>query len=291
MNKRISFVCALITFAALLLYVWGPFQKRPFLRIPILFLGERPCVLAKIENKEYLFELDSGSPNCFSMQQEVLDKIKNKTAAPPRSWSDINGNNYISPSFTIKDISIESFEMWNVPAFREEKKFVMDGCKVIKQPFQSNGCIMHQGRIGARALRILDYWLINFPKSEIVAIRDIEKIKRYPEFSFDEFVEVSLDPKEIQLIILAETDFGVKRLALDTGAWRSVLDLPSAAFSDHQSVKTNQLVISNQDLGGMEFYLYKLPEDFKVDGILGLDFFQKHAIYLDFKNNRAFIKK
>lgn len=292
--RRIGFAFFLIALIATSLFVWGPFLlERPFLRIPIVFLQEKPCIRTHIEENEYLLELDSGSSGYLSLNQEVLDKIKNKTTTENRKWEDINGNKYESLAFSIEEINIGTFEIWNAIAFTESSDFINNGCKLIKQQkskeIPNNTLDKIQGRIGLKILRILDYWLIDFPNSELVAIRDIEKITNKPGFSLSEFTEVALEQSENQIAVIAETDFGIKKLALDTGAYRSILNFPSKEFSNHQIVKSDHLIIKNKDFGGIEFYVFEIPQAFKIDGILGLDFFYKHAIYLDFKNNRAFI--
>jgi hypothetical protein len=145
------------------------------------------------------------------------------------------------------------------------------------------------GRIGAETLRALDYWLLDLPNNELIAIRDIEKIKNFPGFSFDGFTEVALGDIRPHIVISVDTPLGIKKLAIDTGAFCSILSPPSSEFVNHQILKIDPLVIGETKFGVMEFYLFKLPEQCKFDGLLGRDFLEKHAVYLDFKRNRAFI--
>lgn len=277
-------------------FIWGPFQKKqPFLRIPIIFSHKTPCINVEIEGSKYLFQLDSGFFDYFSThKKEVIEKINNKTPLEPTTWFDIKGNSYISPAFSVKKINIETFKISNATILEESSSFILDGSYLhpLKNPPHENNAELDEtfGRIGVRTLRTLDYWLIDFRKSSIFAIRDIEKIKKIPGFSFKGFSEVPLENIRSHAVLCIETDFGTKKFILDTGAHRSVMAPPSEQHSNHQILKTNKFLIGNYNLGETELYLFQPAEDFLCDGFLGQDFFQKHAVYLDFKKNRAWIQ-
>ena len=50
------------------------------------------------------------------------------------------------------------------------------------------------------------------------------------------------------------------------------------------------LIINGNYLGCWPFYVIQFGERWShIDGILGLDFFKRHAIYLDFSNQLAYI--
>ena len=283
---------SLIIALAASLFVWRSFQpKAPFLRIPIVFTDGKPCINVKLEGSEYLFQLDSGSFGCFSThKKEIIEKIKNKTALEPTKWMDVKGNEYLSPTFTVKRIDIETFQMFNAIIEKEDLNFIANGSNLTSSVFEETNRLENiSGRLGIRTLRVLDYWLIDFPHSAIFAIRDIEKIKDIPGFSFEEFTEVNLEKNKNYIMISVDTDFGPKRLILDTGASHSIISPPSAEYSNHQILKTDRFVIGDRDFGKTEFYLFHPAEAFSCDGFLGRDFFQQHAIYLDFKKNRVFI--
>lgn len=277
------------------LFIWRAFQeKKAFLRIPIIFSHKKPCINVEIEGVRYLFQLDSGCFDCFSThKKEVIEKIKNKTPLNSVNWFDVNGNSYVSPTFMVDKINIETFEISNAIIQEENPFFILEGSHLNPSENPSrekdNGLEIISGRIGIKVLRVLDYWLIDFPSSSIFAIRDIEKIKQVPGFSFEGFTEVHLEDIRSHVALLVETDFGIKKFILDTGALRSVIAPPSERYLNHQILKTSRFSIGGYDLGETELYLFRPAEDFLCDGFLGQDFFQKHAIYLDFKKNRAFI--
>lgn len=280
------------------LLTWKLFQvqeKQPFLHIPIIFSHGKPCVHVDIEGNKYLFHLDSGAFDCFATHKpEVIEKIKHKTSLDPTTWFDFKGNSYLSPTFEVKKICIETFKIYNATILEENPSFILNGSysNSSNNSFCENNTELEEisGRIGIQILKVLDYWLIDFPKSSIFAIRDIEKIEQIPGFSFEGFIEVPLETIRSHAALAIETDFGIKKFILDTGASRSVMAPPSEQYLNHQLLKTNRFSIGNYDLGETELYLFHLTKDFLCDGFLGRDFFQKHAIYLDFKKNRAWIQ-
>ena len=279
------------------LCIWQPFQqKRPFLRIPIVLSHEQPCIYATIEGKKMLFHLDSGSSDCFAINREILEAIEKKTLMEIKTWCDVQDNIYKSHRYIIPKIDINTFEVSNATAMEENIDFLFRGSKISKLgPREISNEEMNRqltdisGRLGARTLRALDYWLLDLANNEIVAIRDIEKIKNTPGFSFDGFTEVALEKISPHIVITADTAFGKKKFALDIGASRSLLSPPSEEYENHTVLKMNPLMIEGKDFGTIKFYLFQMPSSFAFDGLLGRDFLEKHAVYLDFKNNRAFI--
>jgi hypothetical protein len=84
----------------------------------------------------------------------------------------------------------------------------------------------------------------------------------------------------------AKTESGTKRLFLDTGASASLLNEPDA--SANKWIKS-QLSLGGFDFGPWDFYLYEFHFPVEIDGALGIDFFKKYKIHLDFEHSMAYI--
>jgi hypothetical protein len=287
--RLLSALCLILLSVSL--FVWGPFQKkRPFLRIPIVFLEDKPCINVNFEGAIYPFHLDSGSSSCFSThKKEIIEKIKNKEALEPVTWFDVKGNEYLSSSFLMKRVDIETFQVTNATIQEEDPSFTLIGSNLTPSIWdKSKELDAIFGRIGIRTLKSLNYWLLDFSQSSLFAIRDIETIKNIPGFSFDGFTEIHFEENPKHVVISIETDFGVKKLILDTGASHTVIT-SSEEHSGLEKTKTDRFVIGGHNFGETELYLFSIDKHFACDGFLGRDFLYKHAIYLDFKKNRAFI--
>jgi len=291
--KWILFGSCFISSLLITLFIWGPFQqKKDFLRIPIIFIKEKPCISVNFEGASYLFLLDSGSFDCFSThKKEIIENIRNKTTLDPVTWFDIKGNQYSSPSFLINKVDIETLQISNATIQEESIEFISNGSHLSPDKGAKKEVLEKiSGRIGIEALKCLDYWLIDFSRSAIFAIRNLDKLKNNPHFSLDGFTEVKLEDNPKHILISVETDFGIKKFILDTGASHSVVAPPSKNHSNYETVKTNRFIIGGYDFGQTELYLFHPEENFSCDGFLGRDFLSKYPIYLDFKKNRVFIQ-
>ena len=101
---------------------------------------------------------------------------------------------------------------------------------------------------------------------------------------FSRSICVPFQSGQFGIVITAETDLGTKRLVLDTGATHSALRgvLEVAPPDELPLSKSNTLLIGNHDFGKWEFVMYPIPKEaHDIDGILGIDFFLEHSIYID----------
>jgi hypothetical protein len=272
--------------AMVMLFISGPFQKkRPFLRIPIVIAHGQPCVHVNIEGKSYLFHLDSGASDCFSMNREALEVIQSKRWMGMKTWRDINSNEYTTPIYAIGKVDVDGLQIVDSTVVEESRDFLFSGSQLTPCS-RSNEAMERElaaiaGRLGPKTLRALDYWLIDLPNLSLVVFRDFEKMKG----GLEGLIEVPLEKTTPHIVISVHTDVGIKKLAIDTGAFHSVL----TSVGLDKELKTNKLGIGGRDFGAFHFYLTNMPKEFPFDGVLGRDFLQNHRVYLDFKMNRAFI--
>jgi len=55
---------------------------------------------------------------------------------------------------------------------------------------------------------------------------------------------------------------------------------------------SSRLVLGGEDFGKKSLYLVDFTEKItEIDGCIGMDFLKQHVLYLDFKNNLAYIDK
>ncbi|MBX7066639.1 MAG: retropepsin-like domain-containing protein [Parachlamydiales bacterium] len=245
-----------------------------------------------IEENKYPFEIDLGGDFYFSISKDILANLKNKKPSGLRKSFDIKGNAYDSPVNAIKLIEISKIKINNAPFVEEQLEFILDG-SVLDPPLNEKGKtdrLQIRGRVGNRFFKGIDCWLIDFSNSTFVAIRNMDDEKKYPRFSSYKFTEATLEQTWPLIIISIETELGVKKFALDTGASRSILRTP-AEFSDaaHKIYTTDYFKIGEHDFGSVPLYLFDMSPCFMCDGLLGRDFFRNHAVYLDFKKNVALI--
>lgn len=119
--------------------------------------------------------------------------------------------------------------------------------------------------------------------------------------------EIPFDLSEPLIICTCKVAYkkaAIVNLAIDTGASRTLLnkdviqeiginlsstsetDSFSDATTDHivPVVMLKSITLGDATVENMETLVYNLPEEFHIDGILGLNFLRHFKVILDFKN-------
>lgn len=271
-------------------------------RVPVHFLmsDHVPVIDVSIEGKLYTVLLDSGTYD-LGLRQEVLECIQHKTPVAPLTESlDINGNRYLFTLFTLESMKIGHWHFTQVPMREESVEFVTKGCRLWpSEPInQTTRKILKDlsGKVGGAILLPFNC-LFDFPHSALYLAKNREELEKLKKGCLDGFIEVPLDLQKNGILISIETDLGIKKFLLDTGADMSVLKRslvdPSQAkeFAPGKwSYTSHKFMIGNQDFGDWDFVLFEFPEHLMVDGILGIDFFRQYAVALDFENKTIFIE-
>ena len=137
------------------------------------------------------------------------------------------------------------------------------------------------GRIGND---ILDHFccFFDFPHSQVSIGNQLSDF----DFSPDECIEVPFQIEQGLIVLNAETDLGAKKLFLDTGANVSILR-GKLLSKKRQNCK---LILEGQDFGKWDFWFLPFTERLQLDGALGIDFFKKNLICIDFKNHKVYIR-
>ncbi len=99
------------------------------------------------------------------------------------------------------------------------------------------------------------------------------------------------------IVLEIETDMGKKKFVLDTGTTVSVIrtenlnKVPIQQKEGTPITKTSKFIIGGIDFGWRELYLLDISREFKIDGLLGMDFLKDHMVYLDFTKKTVYIGK
>ncbi|MCK4226352.1 retropepsin-like domain-containing protein [candidate division WOR-3 bacterium] len=117
--------------------------------------------------------------------------------------------------------------------------------------------------------------------------------------------EIPFDPSELLIICRCKVEYkksAIVNLAIDTGASRTLLnedviqgigvDLSSVSekdsFSDASTdhivpvVRLKSISLGDATIKNMETLVYNLPGEFRIDGVLGLNFLRHFKVNLDF---------
>lgn len=281
----------LVTLVGFVLYFLTKPALKGFLEFPVEFVSEFPCWKIEIEGKPFLVEIDTGFSNQFGLKGDVIDCLRNKEAVGVRTSMDFKGNDYVKFAFHIPEIKLSDAKITNATVIEENLFFLEKGSAMFPEreisPERQKYLSQVSGSIGMEVLLQVDFWLFDLGNSSICIVKDLYQAQKKGIFNLTDFIEVAFKLDDFLIVAEFDTDFGVKKFILDTGATFSLLR-PEEEES-HQWVTTQKFGLEETCLGAMDLYLFHFSEKVGVDGILGMDFFRKHAVFLDVKNQKLFI--
>lgn len=247
--------------------------KKYFERIPVI-LDDRidPIIDVSIQGTVYSLRLDLGSSCPFSLREEVLQNIC-KTKRGSIKWHDFKGKQYQAPIYSVPEVKIGNLTFARALAKRDNENFNVN-VALNGPPLQLPGVI---------GLPILEKYnlFLDFPHSVIYASNDHLSLQQAGLLSKNLLViPFILHPDGIVLSV--ETDTGVQRLLLDTGATHTAIRTP-------HPTSTTQFRLMGHDFGARSLISLDLCSRFDYDGFLGLDFLREHSLFIDYPNKRIFL--
>lgn len=274
-------------------------QGELFDQIPVSFFpfSEKPLIDVEIEKSKYRVEIDLGCSHPLTLQPAILENLKEKTAIGISKTADIKGNVYQRKKYRIPKVRLANKNLRQMEIFEENLDFFIRGSiwpdenhidRVNKRWAYING------KMGWPIFFQLESCLFDFPNKKLVIGKDNIQMAAS---GFNKYVKIPFEIEKSGIIISANTEIGIRRFILDTGAnhsfiRESLVNKANArevfpgkwAFSSH-------LIIEGKDLGVQKLWLYDYSNIFtEFDGILGIDFFKDHAIYFDFCSKIAYIQ-
>jgi hypothetical protein len=153
------------------------------------------------------------------------------------------------------------------------------------------------GRIGSEIFFLggLEALFLDLGHSNFFVISDVSRFHG-DGYSIESILKIPYEWNH-GFVIEIETDFGKGKFLLDTGLTFSLLRESFVkgkdsveAQGDLKRVISSKFQIGGEDFGREAFYSYPLGSSVgAVDGILGMNFFKRYALLLDFKNNVVYI--
>lgn len=220
-----------------------------------------------LEGHAHTFKLNTGSLFSFSLSEEILQEI-HKAKYGTYKWYDFRGQQYESPTYFIPEIKIGNLRFPRVHVNQDREDFhvnvTLDG-----KPLHLSGVI------GRSILEKYNLFL-DFPHSAVYASSDYLLLQRAGLLSQNLLnIPFSMHPDGIFLTV--ETDEGTYRLVLDTGSTCTAIRSPHPA-------STAKFQIMGHDFGEHSIKVLEMTSKFDFDGVLGMDFFLEHPLFIDYSN-------
>lgn len=302
MKKFIAF-SSLILFVSFVFVYLKKTEAQIYLCLPIKMapLYNEAIVEIKIEGVNHPLLVDLGCAFDLNIQTDILKKIKGKIELSNFKLGDVLGNSYDVQKFQIPLIQIGSWKIRNVNLVEEPDAYLMETISWVyseQEKFEilkKEKEILH-GKIGWPIFSQFACFF-DFSNSTILLSKDFSLFKKkgYP---IDRFIKIPFTLEKYGIILSATTDLGVQNFILDTGASVSfiaehLVDLKS--FGDlpanEKKIVSQSFILNGHDIGNWTLRPYPISHDNNsFHGILGMDFFKKHAVFFDFQNKEAYIE-
>lgn len=221
------------------------------------------------------------------LRKDILDKIANKNYLSDSEYISIKGNKYCTPNFMLPAVKIGKF--CTAAIFQEEdENFWTDGSSIGTYSFIKSCKTYLMYQVYREAVVGIDLFqhfacIFDFPHSSIFLANTMPELIG----NGSEFCIMPFEMGKAGVIITFKTDLGEKRLLLDSAATTSLMRLSN----ESETYCTSRLVINNTDLGNWTFLIMSMASEFDhIEGILGVDFFNKNIIGFDFENHTAYIQ-
>lgn len=254
-----------------------------------------PCINVSIENTLYPLIIDSGSRLELKLYEKTLAPIPKKPYRKEK-WRNFRGTLFEASTYLISKMAIGSLvfkksEAVAFPSHRSDESTIW-GESSSEDPYKSVGSL-GQGLLRKVAI------LIDVKNQKIIFSNNLYKLKK-SGYNFNNFIKAPLEITPTGTFVHALTDIGKLKLFIDTGSTWTVLHEHLHPKNIKKDIRYHGLpvLISSKfsmhdtDFGKQELLFLNMSDKVIVhDGILGMDFFKKHVVYIDFPNKTMYIKK
>jgi hypothetical protein len=285
--KKAGVSLAIFFMAALLLLYGFNFFRSYYFSIPIELVNtyQIPCTSVEIEGKKYSVEIDLGSKTALSLHKKVLDKIKKNPCGSSRRV-DFLGNTYETPLYLISNVKIGSLLLRKINTKEESLGFTAKNSLLIPAKETQDG-----GRLGRDFFSDKNIFM-DFGHRVFLICRNLKDIER-EGYKTTKLAAVPFKNTTDGIILEIETDLGLMKFVLDTGTTASAIrNTQKTPTEEMLVIETLKFSMNKIDFGPQKLYLLNISPEFEeIDGFLGMDFWNGHAVYLDFAKNIAYIGK
>ncbi len=271
------------------------FTKKTFSSIPIsLGSANTPLAHVEIQGSEYLLQVDSGCKFELVLNKEVLSHLEKHPCGTLES-RDAGGKTYQSKAYILPKIKIGDFYFKNVVANEMNEDYEANITYYTEKKNREEIFKTRLGYIGRGLLEKMNI-LLDVPNSVIVLCDDMKQLSK-AGYRVTQSVGVPFETGRAGTVLTTDTDLGKIRLSIDTGSTVSFIRsslLQSYACTEKRYglpyFTTSRFEIGNKDYKNIDLYLLDITSELhEIDGILGMNFLEKQAVYIDYKNKAFYI--
>jgi hypothetical protein len=254
-----------------------------------------PIIEVAIEGNLYPIVVDLGSKFQFTLNQDVLATI-HKQEMGTVQWKDIRGSSYEAPSHILPKINIGDLVLTNIVTREDPKDFISNVILWDDTPNRKEVLNKKVGTLGRPLLEKFNL-LLDFQNSRIIVSNDLKKLGQ-AGFDIESMAKVPMENGR-GIIFNVNTDLGIKKFDLDTGA---TINVVRASLLENKECKrgphgldtftTSKFIVDKTDFGKVTLHLLDVtPELHELDGCIGMRFLKDHVVYIDYQHKILYIGK
>lgn len=257
--------------------------------------SEIPYIGVSIEGDQYSMVIDLGSRFEMDIKSDVLKNLS-KLRLGTEKWRNFRGNEFTRPSYILPKIEIGSL-VFNNPSAVETLLLEVDDCIIWRDPNEEKKYQKTVGSLGRKFFKSLNL-LFDVQRSKMIATNNLNKLKNNG-YDLKTYLKTPFELHSKGIILQVNTDVGVLRLLLDTGATSTFIHdklypLNMERVFDCRGLPTlnSQLFsISGRDFGEKKLYFLAMTDEIQeFDGALGMDFIKEHVMYIDFFETEIYLQ-
>jgi hypothetical protein len=269
-SKRLKYLVLFLSSIAPVvgMMLWCLFSGGYYSSLAITYgKNDYPLITTDLQGNPCILAVGIGARFPLSLRQETLDGIVDKKAQGTTTVHNIKGEKQEVPSYLIPKLKIGDLILKNVVAHQSEA--------------DDYGTL---GKFLGREFNLL----LDFPHSRIIVCDTFSKLQT-KEVVGSHWIRVPFEMHCGGAVFHVDTDFGTRKLAINTTC--TLTHLHSSFIPPGKSSVSSSFVLGGQQFGSVTFQSINLPEGLnEIDGFIGMDFFKKHAMYLDYTHKVAHIE-
>lgn len=264
-----------------------------FVTVPIDKFSEirTPCVTINIDDRAFSMELDLGYRGDLKLAKEFIDSIGSKESIRQKIMYNFRGRELITNQYRIPNIKIQNATFTKIILQEEVREFLKDTTFVRDGGEPSP---REHGKLGWE-LFCNTTLLVDIKNSQLIMCDSPGTLKQHG-YCLENFTQTPLLLERGLVEIETITPEGPLRCMLDTGATWNILNraieegksIDQAIWEPENILEYPFFKISEKDFGKIPFCRIPIQAPIRIDGVLGMDFFQENLVFLDFIRKIAY---
>lgn len=253
--------------------------------------SNQPCLMILVDDFPVNVMLDLGFRGQFSFSPIFLGQIKNKKFISSKKMYGIRGGEYLERLYLGPKIKIGPVSFSEPILHEQADKFYLDSTLIKKEGKPS---VPEIGKIGWELFGNINLFL-DLGNSKIAFCDSIDTIKKQG-YALNKLVKSPLLLERGLIEFEAATLAGKMRCMLDTGSTWNILNTEDSRYRSAEGVipklldeiNCDSFKIGEVDLGSITFHSVPIKIPIHIEAILGMEFFEKHRVFIDFLEKQVY---